>query len=182
MNQSIRKKIKQQIFITLAGALILSVWGALSWQVFSWHQDSVKKFTSESAVINVLSENAPKAGLYLLPYDKKDRTNASVFMFGMVNTSWHKRSAATTQLIHFLMHAVAVYIVAWMFAHIKQLSYWRKVGFTTLVGLFAATVIVLPYWNFLQYPLDFAIVSILDITIGWFLAGLAIAKIHTMHE
>ena len=89
---------------------------------------------------------------------------------------------AEAQLIHFIMNVIAVYILAWMFIHVKRLTYWEKVGFATLAGLFASVIVVLPHWNFLEYPCRFALVMILDITIGWFLAGLAIAKVHAMRE
>lgn len=182
MIQKFKKSFKQHLYIAVVGGVILSLWGAFSWRVLPWHQGNVKSFTDEQVVMSALEENAPESGLYLMPYCKQDRVEGSLLMFGFVQPQWHKRSEGLAQFINFLMHAIAVYIVAWMFVHVKPLTYWEKVGFTTIVGLFAAAVIVLPYWNFLEYPFRFVVVSVLDITIGWFLAGLAIAKIHSQKK
>ena len=49
------------------GGLIVFIWGLFSWMVFPWHQSCLNKFSNESEVADVLRDNAPKPGMYVLP-------------------------------------------------------------------------------------------------------------------
>src|SRR3989338_6744072 len=54
----------------LLGGYILFVWGWFSWIYLPWHPwyaGAVQSFTHEESVEAVLTANAPKAGIYVLP-------------------------------------------------------------------------------------------------------------------
>jgi hypothetical protein len=46
----------------------------------------------------------------------------------------------------------------------------------SLFGLTAGVVCFLPYWNWFDFSTAYTAASIVDLAIGWFLAGLVIAK------
>jgi hypothetical protein len=53
----------------------------------------------------------------------------------------------------------------------------RRAGIAGLLGVFAWTSILVSYWNWYRFPADFARGAFLDETIGWLLAGGAIALV-----
>ena len=56
-------------------------------------------------------------------------------------------------------------------------NYWCRVGFVTGLGIFVALVGHLSYWNWMHFPLGYTVAFMIDVTVGWLLAGLAIAAI-----
>lgn len=52
-----------------------------------------------------------------------------------------------------------------------------RVACVTLVGILASVMTLVPYWNWYGFPTDFTLAQIVENTVGWFLAGLALAAI-----
>ena len=57
-------------------------------------------------------------------------------------------------------------------------SYWGKVRFITLVGVSIGFISHYTYWNWFEFATPYILLTILDSLIGWFLAGLVMAKFH----
>ena len=47
----------------------------------------------------------------------------------------------------------------------------------TLIGLLASIMTSVPFWNWYGFPTDFTLAQIIETTVGWFLAGIALAAI-----
>ena len=45
------------------------------------------------------------------------------------------------------------------------------------MGLLAAIMTIVPYWNWYGFPTDFSLAQIIQHTVGWLLAGIALAAI-----
>ena len=71
---------------------------------------------------------------------------------------------------------ISAFLVLSLLSMTKNLSYMGKIGFFALAGLTIGFVSHAPYWNWFGFPTSYIAVTILDIAIGWTLAGLAIAK------
>ena len=56
-------------------------------------------------------------------------------------------------------------------------GYWTRVGFVTLLGVFAFVTVIVPYWNWYSFPADFVATEAIEHVVGWFLAGLVLAAI-----
>jgi hypothetical protein len=56
-------------------------------------------------------------------------------------------------------------------------SYWCRVGFVAGLGVFVAIMGHLSYWNWMHFPLGYTLAFMVDVTVGWTLAGLAIAAL-----
>jgi hypothetical protein len=52
-----------------------------------------------------------------------------------------------------------------------------RVTCVTLMGLLAAIMTIVPYWNWYGFPTDFSLAQITQHTVGWLLAGIALAAI-----
>ena len=56
-------------------------------------------------------------------------------------------------------------------------SYARRVGFVIGLGIFVALIGHASYWNWMHFPTHYTIAFVIDVVIGWTLAGLVIAAI-----
>ena len=54
-------------------------------------------------------------------------------------------------------------------------GYGARVGFVFGLGVFTALIAHGGYWNWMYFPLDYTIAFMIDVAVGWLLAGLAIA-------
>jgi hypothetical protein len=71
---------------------------------------------------------------------------------------------------------VAIF-VAWMLLKTKGLSYAGRVSFVVIFALAASIVTDIPYWNWFGFDLQYTLVTVADLLIGWFFAGLVLAKL-----
>ena len=57
--------IKPVIKAALAGGGVLFVWGVVYWVVLPFHQEVFEQFRDEDTVASVLTQNAPRSGIYI---------------------------------------------------------------------------------------------------------------------
>src|SRR5882762_10100350 len=72
---------------------------------------------------------------------------------------------------------LAALLVAMLVMRTGGMSYAGRVMFIVTVALAAAVMCVLPNWVWWHYPTTVVVVGMADVVIGWFLAGLVIAKV-----
>jgi hypothetical protein len=75
-----------------------------------------------------------------------------------------------------LIQIISAFLVLTLLSTTSGLSYWGKAGFFALAGLTIGFVSHAPYWNWFGFSTSYVGVTILDIWIGWTLAGLVVAK------
>jgi hypothetical protein len=75
-----------------------------------------------------------------------------------------------------LMKFIGACIVTWLLLKTK-LNFKQSVGFITVIGFLIAFMGKMPDVIWFQFPGKFAFLCILEGVIGWFFAGLAIAKL-----
>lgn len=183
---------KNHLKCALIGGLIVFIWGLFSWMVFPWHQTCLKKFTNESDVANVIIDNAPEAGVYILPntfthhegaISQKEMTRSmdmmekGPFMFASVRPSGMGKMSMAPFIISLIIQIIGAFIVTWMLMQTKNLPFKKQVAFVTLFGLGVGVLGQLPDWNWWGFSYGFIFGNIVDLVIGWFLAGFGIAKI-----
>ncbi|MCE2438746.1 MAG: hypothetical protein J4F39_04885 [Candidatus Latescibacteria bacterium] len=76
--------MKKCVLAVVLSAMVLFAWGFLSWAVLPWHNAVANQFADESAVSEVLKENAPAAGMYYLPFAQEDLKPGAVFAMANV--------------------------------------------------------------------------------------------------
>ncbi|MBS0603891.1 MAG: hypothetical protein JSS60_02510 [Verrucomicrobia bacterium] len=175
----------------IIGGLIVFIWGMFSWMVFPWHQSTLKKFTDESEVADVIKDNAPVAGVYVLPntFAYSEKTSHSEmtkgmkmmengpFMFATVKPNGMGPMTMGPFVFSLILQIVGAFIVTWMLMQTKGLSFKKKVGFVTLFGVSIAILGQLPEWNWWGFSGCYVTTNMADLIVGWFLAGLGIAKV-----
>lgn len=175
----------------LLGGVVVFVWGALSWMLLPWHYMTLQRFSDESAVARVVAANTAHSGVYVLPNPRREPARqvqgadaaaappaASMpLMFASVRLVGDIPNMGQAMAGSLAIQILGGLLAAWLLSMTRGLSYPRRVLFVTLAGVFAAVVGSLPYWNWWGFSAAYTLVSVADIVIGWFLGGLAIAKL-----
>lgn len=168
--------MKRNLLLSVVAGTVLFVWGFISWAVLPWHMMVAHKFTNEAAVSQVLKDNSPQTGVYYLPFSEKDHGPNQVGAFANVLTQGTEMNMGKQMSIALITQIISAFLVLGLLGMTSGLTYWSKVGFFALVGLTIGFVSHVPYWNWFGFSTPYTVVMMLDILIGWVLAGLAVAK------
>jgi len=168
--------VKKILLLSVTAGVVLFVWGFISWAVLPWHNLVASKFTNEAAVSQVLKENAPQQGVYFLPFSEKDHGPDQVGAFANVQPHGTDMNMGRQMATALATQIIGAFLVLMLLMHTSLANYWGKVGFMALVGLTIGFVSHAPYWNWFGFPAPYVLVTILDSTIGWSLAGLAVSR------
>lgn len=172
---------------SLLAAVVLMVWGFVTWAVLSDQLGIVKPLPDEAAVADALREHAPDDGVYFFPVEGFMGSEAE-------RAAWAERHARGPvgllflrsggvepamgrQLflgfVHFFVSALLAAVilsVAWL------RGYWQRVQLATLLGLFAGFVVAVSNSVWWYVPIGFTLYSLIVLVLGWFLAGLVLAR------
>lgn len=168
--------MKKNLLLSVLAGAVLFVWGFVSWVVLPWHNMVANKFTNETSVSQILKENAPQAGAYYLPFSEKDHGPNQVGAFANVLPQGTDMNMGKKMAVAVVTQIIGAFLVLTLLLHAAGLSYWRKVGFIALTGLSIGFVSQAPYWNWFEFSTPYVLVTIVDIAVGWTLAGLAVAR------
>lgn len=186
--------LKPLVLGGLLGGLVLFVWGMISWMALPWHLMTLEKFKDEVAVAQTLSANVSGSGVYILPNphrqdpslteaqrkaaeeDSMKRMMEGPFMFASVNPRGGG-SMGTMMGIGLATQILAALMATWLLMQTTGLTFWRRVGFLVTLGLLAGVIVELSHWNWWDFSTAYTAVGLGDLLIGWFLAGLVIAKL-----
>lgn len=180
---------KRHFLAALCGAVVVFLWSLFSMMVLPWHQNNMNKFNNEHQVAHVIRENATMSGIYILPntFSYNDSTpqhevengigilERGPFMFASIMQNGVGPMSAWPFVIGFLIDFAGALILTWMILMTTGLSFGRIVTFVMLFGLSIGIISQLPDWNWWGFPFVYVFISMMDILIGWTLAGYAIA-------
>lgn len=181
----------------LLGGIVVFIWGVVSWMLLPWHMMTTHKFINEEQVAMAIKVNAPEDGVYFLPSCHPDASAQKMDKKGK-EASWQgtkdrmRRGPIVCASVHLqgmdpdsirpfigslIIQIIGAFFATWLFLKTKASSYGRQVCWFAVVGLFAGIVSALPAWNWMGFSAGWTIVCILDLVIGWTLAGCVIAKV-----
>jgi hypothetical protein len=162
----------------VAGGITLYVYSAFAWMVLPWNEGTLKPFPNELLAAEAMSQ-VTRAGMYIYPGPQTNGNgseDAGPTVFAAVRPG-PPRAMAPALGFGFLIDLTAALAAAWLLAHTSGLGYWRKVGFVAMLGLLASVYIDGAGWTWFGYSGYFALVHVLDTTLSFGLAGLAMARI-----
>ena len=174
----------------LIGGFVLFLWGAISWTVLPWQGKQIKRFSNEQQVQTAIANNIDGSGFYVLPnlhqYAKgsdefesaKARMSQGPFATVAVMAGGKNPCMVCSMIFDLIVKIIAASLVTWLLLHNSgPHGFKRTVKIVTTIGLIIAIAATLPYVIWFGFPIGFAITSMIEAVIAWFLAGLAIGKI-----
>lgn len=175
----------------VVGAIIYYVWGMLAWMAIPLHGPTIAPLPAEQAVADLLREQGLANGVYVAPFasDPADMGDPeSEFMkrhaTGPIFSIFYHQQGSTPMsagmlFMGFVIDFVAALMAATLLSCVGPScsSYRCRVGFVGGLGLFVAVIGHLSYWNWMYFPLAYTAAFMVDVTVGWTLAGLAMAAL-----
>ena len=177
----------------LLAAIVVFLWGALSWMVLGWHDNQIRGFDSEEDVAEVIRENAGSGqARYMLPYlgevpsflhpQEKEAREAAVteardegpFMYALIRPGKKPFSMPQAMAWSFVRAFVAALIVGWILTPLS-FPYGKKVAVAAAMGAFASITAHVPDWIWFEMTGGELAVHMADRLFEWMLAGLVLA-------
>ena len=180
--------MSRNLFAGFLGAVVLMVWGFVSWEVLPFHGKTIHTLSNEDAVVSVLKSGNPETGTYQIPgmgegseaskkaQMEKMETGPVAWLhysregYGEIEPMYYVKGF----LIFFFSSMIAASLLgklSWSLAS----KYGTRVRFVAMMGIFLAIAGRLGDWNWLGYSTGFSLSLVADDIIGWTLAGLVIA-------
>ncbi|MGH7729716.1 MAG: hypothetical protein ACRENJ_00515 [Candidatus Eiseniibacteriota bacterium] len=186
--------IRSLVLGAVLGGVVAFAWSAVSWTLLPWHDSAMKSFTDEAAVAQVLRDNIPSGGMFMLPgpppgYDRmskaeKEAAEAAMaqkrsegpYLHGVV---WRRvRDDMGRQMgVALLFDVLSALLVTMLVMRTGGMTWGGRVMFVVTMALAACMIAVAPNWIWWHHPADVVIVQMADLLIGWLLAGMVIAKV-----
>lgn len=177
----------------VAGGLIVFVWGMISWMLLPWHEKTLNGLLNESQVAGALATSAPQKGVYILPCGRpKDRNLTD-------DEQRQIMARAQQQMVHgpfaiivmspmgtgsmplLMARGLAIQIagavlLTYLLTLAKLERFTSRIVFASVFSLAAGVITSLPAWNWWGFPAGYTILEMMDLVVGWSLAGLVLAK------
>ncbi len=175
------------------GGLILFIWGSALFTLFPWHKNLFHSFTNEKKVLSVIADNAPQSGVYLLPnvgkeekdsgrIEAKERMKRGPFLFASISIHGKDPRMLLSIIETLLVKIVVASLVALLLIRFSKLNYASGVKFVTFIGTVIGIAASFPYAIWFGFPALFVFYALIETIVGWFLAGLAMARITSSTE
>jgi len=179
------------IIAGVAGALVYFVWGMLAWMALPLHTPTLHGLPTESQITKALTAQGLETGVYVVPWsDDQDDWQDPESAFtknhaaGPLFSIFYQKEGgapmnAGAMAGGFVIDLLAAMLAACLLTSVGSCgrSYLCRVGFVTGLGIFVALVGHASYWNWMHFPWEYTLAFIVDVTVGWTLAGLAIAAL-----
>jgi hypothetical protein len=168
--------MQKQIAIgAIVGGVILFVWSAISWMALPWHMMTMTPFKDDHAVAQAIVANTDRSGVYFLPSSDQNLMASGPLVYAAI------RREGMTSIVPNLIKALAIDVVSaalvmWMLLQLSDRSFMGRVAFIVVLALVIGVAARLTDANWWGFPAGYTAVSIVELVIGWFLAGLAMAR------
>lgn len=182
-------KFLKLLIASVFAALASFAWGYISWMQLSWHEAGFRDFKDETAVAEVIQENAGYGkGIYLLPYprkplefteqEEKERVIAKhekameegPYMYAIVRPGKRDSSMMQNLIRSYIRSFLACLIVGALISPLV-LNYWGRVSFVAALGAFVGLAVDAQQWIWFELPTRDLIVNMADHFIEWTIAG-----------
>ena len=161
-------RIIQGAFI---GAVIVFLWSTSAWDILGIYDKTLNKFEDATAVSTVILENAPRDGDYYIRSEDLGEFQMFATIKLKADVKMYER-----YLFSFLTQFVASGLITYILLRSKG-SYGEKVFQSVILALISWVLVSLPRWNWMGASLEPLVTWLFILVVGWFLAGLVLAKI-----
>ena len=177
------------LLAALLAAIVSFVWGYVSWMQLGWHDAGMRDFKDETAVAEVIRDNATNGrGIYTLPYQRKPQNFASEeekaqlqadhekaladgpYLYAIVRPGKMDGSMTESLIRSFIRSLIASLIVGALMS-LLVIGYAGRVSFAAALGAFAGLAVDMQQWIWFELPTRDLIVNMADHFIEWTLVG-----------
>ena len=176
------------ILAALAGAVLMFIWGALTWMVL--HLYPHDGFKNSEVVSASLKASDAETGIYWVPAppDTDDRESAEFKDFArkledgpramvIYNAEGMAADDFMFMVKGFLALLASCFVAALMLDRAAIGNLAGRVLFCTTIGVIIALYSDGSNWAFFNYPQGWTIMSMIDHVVSWTLAGIAMGVI-----
>lgn len=184
--------MKRVLILGCIGGVLLFVMNAVSWLALPWHGESLRNFpgdyaTGDSAAVIDFLESVPESGVYHypgIPADGDMQTVVERSQAGPVVTSMviHKEGidplSSSRFLASFLYNFASATLVAGLLVWLRPAlpRFRSRFAFVVALGAFVIVSSQGPQALWWSYPVDFAVLPMLDLVASWAIVGLLFAR------
>ena len=171
------------------GGLVLFFWGFASHMLLPIGEMGMQSIAKEDALAAAMKADVPAPGLYFVPGRdmSKPQSNEEMqahlekvakgpFGFMVIYPTGRDVSLAKRLPIELGTNVVCAILAAVLVSQLRP-GFVVRVACVTLLGLLASIMTSVPFWNWYGFPTDFTLAQIAEHTVGWLLAGIALAAI-----
>ena len=179
----------------VVGTLVFYGWGMAAWMALPIHDGTLHRLPNEAAIVQALQAADLKDGYYTYPYMPEtagdvaaDEKKAAFDAF----EKQHRAGPFVSVIYHaaggppmppemltrgLVIDVVAITLACLVLVLAGPVGFLRRWLIVILTGCLAALVSHVALWNWMYFPLDFVVGMVLDLVLGWTLAGLFLAAI-----
>ncbi len=175
---------------SFVSAVVLFFWG------FFWHgilgvgEGTMKRVANEDQLFTALRAQTSQPGMYSFPWMDEGAGEAAMKEFDekyqrgpsgliVIAPTGEPAMAAKELIGQFLVNLVSSLIAAFVLSKVLGglSGIVQRVGFVTLLGLYASLATNFPYWIWYRYPTPFTLSEMTDKVVGACLAGIVLSLI-----
>lgn len=180
--------MKRIAIAAIVGGIVVFVWGAVSHMLLPLGMMGLSTLPNEAPVLEALKSAIPEGGLYFYPgmdmsgdvSEEEQEAWAARLRSGPRGLLlYHPEGTepmSPRQLVSELVSNVLAAAVAAFLASLMAAAYGRRVLAVMLFGLFGWLSLLVSFWIWYEFPGSFIAAEGIGEVVGWFLAGLVIAK------
>lgn len=186
--------MKKPLIGVILGAVVLFLWGMISWMVLPWHDWTIKPLPEEQLISDTLKTVVEEPGFYFFPSDKVRSRDGNVERLDQeIWTEKYKKGPIGALIfspqgrdpmgpVNFLTEIFNQLVIAALVMLVMSLSRDRirgvggRILLSAVMGTVAGLAILVPYWNWFHFPCGFTSINFIDTIAGFSLLGLVMAK------
>ena len=178
------------IIAGIIGGIAMFFWGAVAHMVLPIGEMGMKTPVEQQATLASIAQTATGGqGVYMYPsleaekwgdeaamkaFTDANKGSAYAFVVYQPGGNPVNESMTPNLIKQFASDTLAALVLAWVLA-LGTWAFSRRVLVAGAAGLFAWLSISVPYWNWYMFPMDFTISGLIEVVVGWLLAGAAMA-------
>jgi len=177
--------MKRILVAAIVGGLIVFIWSAIAHMATPLGTMGLSVFPNEAPIVDAIRANVPKSGMYFFPgmdpaqkptpeYQKKYEAGPSGLLIVRIGSG---QMLSPRQLLSELVTNIIGAYIAAVLAAMMVGTMPRRAFAIALLAVFASVSLSFSYWIWYNFPPAFVLGELITEAIGWFLAGLAIAKL-----
>ncbi|HEX4629468.1 MAG TPA: hypothetical protein VH188_00750 [Chthoniobacterales bacterium] len=178
----------------LLGAVAMFAWTAIAHMALPLGEAGIQNTKDDEALLSELKSTVKnKDGFYMYPdmglapgathaqqsaamekyTEKLEKNPHGLFIFHPAGS--HPMNMGKFLTIEFITELCEAFIVVWLLAQTRIVSFGGRVGFVTAAGILAAITTNVSYWNWYGFPGNYTASYMFIQVVGFFLVGIVAA-------